>query len=129
MKHSAEPGYKIYVTDYGILAFAKNMGRRLNSKYGQKLLDNIKNSATEVLKNASNRAIQQATEATSDLVGHNIAQVQRISWEYKEILCTNRWNISTTNRDTKREICISLTSAYYQRDDKKLLINFDYYNY
>ena len=79
MKHSAEPGYKIYVTDYGILAFAKNMGRRLNSKYGQKLVDNIKNSATEVLKNASNRAIQQVTEATSDLVGHNIAQVQRIS--------------------------------------------------
>lgn len=54
------------------------MGRNLNSKYGQKLVDNTTNSATEVLKNPSNRAIQQATEVTSDLFGHNIAQVQRI---------------------------------------------------
>ena len=33
------------------------MGTHLSNKYGQKLLDNAKNSATDAIKTASERAI------------------------------------------------------------------------
>ena len=34
---------KRYVKGYGFLSFAKNMGKNLSNKYGQKLLDSAKN--------------------------------------------------------------------------------------
>ena len=34
---------RIYVKGYGLLYFAKNMGKNLSNKYGQKLLDSAKN--------------------------------------------------------------------------------------
>ena len=39
MRYSIEP--RIYVKGYGFLSFAKNMGKNLSNKYGQKLLDNL----------------------------------------------------------------------------------------
>ena len=39
MRYSIEPRDRIYVKGYGFLSFAKNMGKSLSSKYGQKLLD------------------------------------------------------------------------------------------
>ena len=41
MKYSIEPGDRISVRGYGFLYFAKNMGKNLSNKYGQKLLDNL----------------------------------------------------------------------------------------
>ena len=38
MKYSIEPRDRIYVKGYGLLSFAKNMGKGLSNKYGQKLL-------------------------------------------------------------------------------------------
>ena len=38
---------------YGFLSFAKNMGKQLNNKYGKKLLDSAKKSATDAIKTAS----------------------------------------------------------------------------
>ena len=49
------------------------MGKRLSSKYGQKLLDSAKNSTKDAIKRASKRAIQKAAEATGDLTGNKIA--------------------------------------------------------
>ena len=49
------------------------MGKSLSSKYGQKLLDSTKKSATHAIKTASKRAIQKTAEATSDLIGNKIA--------------------------------------------------------
>ena len=43
MRYSIEPGDRIYVKGYGFLSFAKNMGKSLSNKYGQKLLDSAKN--------------------------------------------------------------------------------------
>ena len=43
MKYSIEPGNRIYVKGYRFLSFAKNMGKSLSYKYGQKLLDSAKN--------------------------------------------------------------------------------------
>ena len=64
---------RIFAKGYGFLCFAKSMGKsigkniskNLNGKYipgmlaiSQKLLDHAKQSATDVLKTASKRAIQ-----------------------------------------------------------------------
>ena len=73
MHYSIEPRERRYVKGYGFLSFAKNIGRNLSSKYGQKLVDTAKKSATDALKTASKRAIQKTAEATGDLVGKKIA--------------------------------------------------------
>ena len=58
---------------FGFLSFAKNMGKRLSNKYGQKLFDIAKKSTTDAIKTASKRAIQKTVEATGDLIGNKIA--------------------------------------------------------
>ena len=68
-KNSVEPTERRYVKGYGFLSFARN----LNNKYGQKLVDSAKKSATDAFKIASERAIQKTAEATGDLVGNTIA--------------------------------------------------------
>ena len=73
MRYSIEPRDGIYVKGYGFLSFAKNMGKSLSNKYGQKLLDSAKKSTTDTIKTASKRAIQKIAEATSDLIGNKIA--------------------------------------------------------
>ena len=57
----------------GFLSFAKNMGKSLSNKYGQKLLDSAKKSTADAIKTASKRAIQKTAEATGDLIGNKIA--------------------------------------------------------
>ena len=57
MRYSIEPRDQIYVKGYGFLSFAKNIGKNLSSKYGQKLLDGVKKSVTNAIKAALNRAI------------------------------------------------------------------------
>ena len=52
MRYSNEPRDRIYVKRYGFLSFAKNMGKNLSNKYGQKLLDSATKSTTDALKNS-----------------------------------------------------------------------------
>ena len=73
MRYSIEPRDRIYVKGYGFLSFAKNMGKSLSNKYGQKLLDSAKKSTTDAIKTASKRTIQKTAEATGDLIGNKIA--------------------------------------------------------
>ena len=73
MWYSIEPWDKIYVKGYRFLSFAKNMGKSLSNKYGQKLLDSAKKSTTDAIKTASKSAIQKTVEATGDLIGNKIA--------------------------------------------------------
>ena len=82
MRYSIEPRERRYVKGYGFLSFAKNIGKSLSNKYGQKLVDSTKKSATDALKAASKRATQKAAEkqfkkatqkATGDLVDNRIA--------------------------------------------------------
>ena len=65
MRYSIEPWDRIYLKGYGFLSFAKNMGKNLSNKYGQKLLDSAKKSTTD--------AIKTTAEATGDLIGNKIA--------------------------------------------------------
>ena len=73
MRYSIEPRDRISVKGYGFLSFAKSMGKGLSNKYGQKLPDNTKKSATDAIKTASKRAIQKTAEATGDLIGNKTA--------------------------------------------------------
>ena len=73
MRYSIDPRDRIYVKGYGFLSFAKNIGKNLSNKYGQKLLDSAKKSTTDAIKTASKRAIQKTAEATGDLIGNKIA--------------------------------------------------------
>ena len=50
-----------------------SFGRSMSNKYGKKLVDTAKNSATDSIKTASKRAIQKTSEATGDFVGNKIA--------------------------------------------------------
>ena len=54
-------------------AHATKVAKNLNNKYGQKLVDTAKNSATDALKIAGKRAIQKTAEASGDLVSNFIA--------------------------------------------------------
>ena len=73
MRYSIEPRDRIYMKEYGLLSFAKNMVKILGSKYSQNLLDSAKKSTTGATKTASKRAIRKAAEATGDLIGNKIA--------------------------------------------------------
>ena len=72
---------QIFLKDYEFLSFTKNMGRNigknkskyLRSKYSHKLLDHVKQSATDAFKTTSKRVIQKTAEATVDLILNKIA--------------------------------------------------------
>ena len=72
MRYSIEPKDRVYVKGHGFLSFAKNMGKSLSNKYGQKIIDNAKKSTTDAIKIASKRAIHKKAEATDDLIGNKI---------------------------------------------------------
>ena len=69
MRYSIEPRDRVYIKGYWFMSFARSMG----NKYGKKLVDTAKISATDAIKTASKRAIQKSAEATGDLVGNKIA--------------------------------------------------------
>ena len=51
MRYSIEPRNRIYVKGYGLLSFAKNMGKSLSNKYDQKkLLNSAEKSTTDAIK-------------------------------------------------------------------------------
>ena len=56
------------VKGYGFFSFAKNMGKSLSNKYGQKLLDSAKKSTTDAIKTVSKRAIQKKKKKQNLLV-------------------------------------------------------------
>ena len=51
----------------------KIISKGLKVKYSQTVLDHTKQTATDVFKTASKRAIQKTAEATGDLIGNKIA--------------------------------------------------------
>ena len=48
------------------------LAKSMSNKYGKKLVDTAKKSATDAIKTASKRAIQKTAQATGDLVGNKI---------------------------------------------------------
>ena len=84
MRYSIEPRERRYVKGYGFLSFAKNIGKNVISKYGQKLVDSAQKFATDGINTVSKIAIQKTAEATRDLIGNKIAD--EITSSSKKIL-------------------------------------------
>ena len=91
----------------------KSFARNLNNKYGQKLIDSTKKSATDAFKIASNRAIQKTAEATGDLTGNKIAE--KIT-SYSKIRQMKHIQMMLAMKYQKKKI-------YLHKKDKKLLMN------
>ena len=68
MRYSIEPRNRICVKGYGFMSFARSM----SNKYGKRLVDTAKKSATDAIKTASKRAIQKTVETTGQLTGQLI---------------------------------------------------------
>ena len=114
MRYSIEPKDRIYVKGYGFLSFAKNMGKNLSNKYGQKLLDSAKKSTTDAIKTASKRAIQKTAEATGDLIGNKIAD---------KITSVSKKSPKELHSQNEDEIEIPKERYISPKRDNKLLMN------
>ena len=119
MCYSIEPRERRYAKGYGFLSFVKNLGthatkvaKNLNNKYGQKLADSAKKSATDALKVSGKRAIQKTAEASGDLVGNLIAD-KITSISKKQVNHTQMW---LAMKYQKKDV-------YLHKKDKKLLMN------
>ena len=55
MRYSIEPRDRVYMKRYRFMSFA----RSVSNKYGKKVVDTAKKSATDAIKTASKRAIQK----------------------------------------------------------------------
>ena len=107
LRYSIKPRDRIYVKGYGFLSFAKNMGKSLSNKYGQKLLDSAKKSTTDAIKTASKRAIQKTAEATGDLIGNKIAdKITSVSKKSTKELPNDETEVDV-ERDTPKKRYIS----------------------
>ena len=51
MRYSSEPREKRYVKGYRLLSFAKNIGKNLSNKYGQKPVERAKKICNICIKN------------------------------------------------------------------------------
>ena len=115
MRYSIEPRERRYVEGYEFLYF----GRNLNNKYGQKLVDTAKKSATNAFKIASKRAIQKSAEATGDLVGNTIAnKITSISKKTKQ---TREQHPNVVNNETPKERYISPQERQKIIDELRLI--------
>ena len=109
MRYSVKPRERRHVEGYRFLSFPRN----LNNKYGQKLIDSAKQSATDAFKIASKRAIQKTAEATGDIIGNKIAD--KIT-SYSKNLQMNHTQMMLAMKYQKKDI-------YLHKKDKKLLMN------
>ena len=69
-RYSVQPRNRIFVKGYVFLSFAKNISKSLSGKYSQKLIGHAKQSATDVFKTPSKRAIKKTADATGDFIGN-----------------------------------------------------------
>ena len=114
MRYSIEPRDRIYVKGYGFLSFAKNIGKSLSNKYGHKLLDGAKKSATDAIKTASKRAIQKTAEASGDLIGNKIAD------KITSVLKKPNNNNNNNNEDVE---IIAHKKSYISPERRQQIIN------
>ena len=99
------------------MSFAKNMGKSLSNKYGQKLLDSAKKSTTDAMKTASKAAIQKIAEATCDLIGNKIAdKITNVSYKKSTKELHN-------NDEIKKDVEIdTLKKRYISPEERKQII-------
>ena len=110
----------LFVKGYRFFTFNKNMdknvgkniSKNLSGKNSQKLLDHAKQSAPDVLKTTSKRAIQKTVNKADDLIGNKIAD--RIT---KVSKTSQQNNSETVTNDNDKEI--PKERIYLQKKDRK----------
>ena len=120
MRYSIKPRGRIYVKGFRFLSFAKNIGKNLSNKYGQKLLHTAKKSTPDAIKTASKRAIQKTAEATNDLTGNKIAdKITNVPMELHSKKTHNNKSEAhnTSTKDVPKKY------KYFQKKANKLLMN------
>ena len=80
MRYSTESKYRVYVTGYGLLPFARKFG----DKYGKKLMDTATKTGIDSVKTASKRVVQKTAEGTGDSIGNKIADKITTAGKSKE---------------------------------------------
>ena len=112
----------MYVKGYGLLSFAKNMGKSLSHKYGQKLLDSAKKSTKHAIKIASKRAIQKTAELTGALIGNRIAdKITSVSKKKSAKGLPNNETEEDAEISTHKKRCISPEEIEQMIDELKLV--------
>ena len=121
MRYSIEPRDTIYAKGYGFLSLAKNMGKSLSKKYGQKVLDSAKKSITDAVRTASKREIQKTVEATGDLIGNKSAdKITNVSKKSAKELQNNETEVDA-ERATPKKRCISPEEKQHIIDELRLV--------
>ena len=96
-----------------------SFARSMSNKYGKKLADIAKKSATDAIKTASKRAIQKTAEATGDLVGNKIAdKITSVSKKSTNKFPTIDEDVELT---TPKKRCISLEERQQITDELRLV--------
>ena len=106
MRYSTEPRFRKYVKGYGFLLFAK----KIDNKYGKKLMDTTTKTGIDAAKTASKRVVQKTAEATRDLIGSKIAD---------QITSTGRPKEKEKGKEAE-EICIPPEKRQQIIDDLRL---------
>ena len=118
MRYSIEPRDSIYVKGYRFLSFAKNMGKILSNKYGQKFLDSRRKSTTDAIKTAS-------AETTPDLVGNRIAdKITSVSKKFTKELQNDETEVDV-ERPTPKKRYISPEERQQIIDELSLVLKKD----
>ena len=131
MRYSVQARDRIFVKGYGFLSYAKNMGKNIGENirkslrgwYSQKILNDAKESATDVLKTTSKRMIQKTPQTTGDLIGNKIAnkitKISKIklqkSQKLHDSIIQKQLQASTIKKHLKEDI-------YLQKKGRKLLM-------
>ena len=120
MRYSIELKDRIYVKGYRLLSFAKNVGKDLSNKYGQKRLGSSKKSTTDATNTALKRAIQKPAE---DLIGNKIAdKVISVSKNSSTELHSKKLHSADLRSENKDEQKHQMNDTCLQKKDNKLLM-------
>ena len=90
-----------------------------DSEKSQKLLDQVKESATEALKTASKKAIQKTAEASSVLIGNKIADRITKSQKLRNRIIQKQLQMSMIIKYLNKNI--SLEEGQKNIDDLRLI--------
>ena len=105
IRYSIEPRGRIYVKGYEFLSFAKNIGKSLSNKSGQKLINCDEKSTADAIKTASKRATQKTAEATGDLISNKIVdKITSVLKKFTKELQNNEKEVDTPKKKKKRYI-------------------------
>ena len=125
MRYSIEPRGRMYVKGYGFFTFAKNMGKSLSNKYGQKRLDRAIKCTTDAIKPAPKRTIQKTAEATGDLIGNKIAdKITNVLKKFNNNNNNNSNNNNNNNNNNNEDGEITAhNKRYISPEERQKIIN------